>query len=276
VTGASGLDHVGIAGRDLAALAGEFSALGFTLTPTARHSGRRTPDGKVERYGTGNRCAMLRQGYLELISVVDPAAWTLGLDRFLARREGAFILALAMDDPEAELERLRRAGIDLPGVAHLERPVDDADPGGLQARFALLALPEAPEGRLQLIAHRTRESLWQARFLDHANHAVALTEVTIVADSPAESAARLSLLAGRPVTPDPEGGFRIALAQGVVRMRAAEAGEASPGIAGVALRTDDGNAAVTALLAGRGIAHTAEASGVTVAAGGVTLRFTAG
>ncbi len=59
---AIGLDHVGIIGTDLEALAREFSGLGFHLTPRAIHAGGRT----------ANRCMMLRDGgYLELIATVS-------------------------------------------------------------------------------------------------------------------------------------------------------------------------------------------------------------
>ena len=42
MSGADSLDHVGIAGRDLDAMAAAFERLGFQLTPLARHSGKRT------------------------------------------------------------------------------------------------------------------------------------------------------------------------------------------------------------------------------------------
>ena len=122
---ADALDHVGIAATDLGALAADWEKLGFCLTPLARHSGRRTPDGPVVPFGTGNRCVMLREGYLELIAIVDPGAFSNTLDRFLARYAGIHILALSIEDEDANLARLRRAGIEIPGVAYLERPVDD-------------------------------------------------------------------------------------------------------------------------------------------------------
>ena len=138
------LDHAGVAGPDLDRLAASFERLGFTLTPRARHSGRRQPDGPVEPFGTANRCIMLRQGYLELIAIVDPNCYSNGLESFFARHPGLHIIALSIGDETANLRRLRQAGIDIPGVAWLERPVDDADPNGLRARFARLPLPDAP------------------------------------------------------------------------------------------------------------------------------------
>ena len=49
------------------------------------------------------------------------------------------------------------------------------------------------------------------RWMGHRNGAVALESVILASDTPAETAARLSRLAGLPLEPDPAGGFRLAL-----------------------------------------------------------------
>ena len=273
------LDHVGVVGPEIGALHAAYEALGFTLTPLARQSGRLQHDGPVVPWGTANRCAMLRDGYIELLGVVDPAAPLNGLDRFLARGAGVHILAFAIDDEAAALARLRRAGVDIAGVLHLERPVDSAEPDGLQARFARLPLPNAPEGRVQLIRHLTPEAIWQERWMGHRNRAVGLEAVIVAAAAPAESAARFSRLTGRPVLPDPAGGFVLELARGRVRVLDVEAlGAVLPGVvapalpwtAGVVVRTEDGAAAARELAAlepvpGGWMAGPAAAGGVAVA-----------
>lgn len=254
--GARSLDHVGICARDAAPLWATYERLGFQLTPIAQQSGRRAPGDPVELLGTGNRCAMLQQGYIELLAILDSSRFDNGLGRLLDRYAGMHILAFGIADAEAELHRLRRAGIDLPGVAHLERPVDKPD--GPRARFSRLPLPEAPEGRLQLIQHHTPELLWQARWLDHPNHVVALEAVILVVDQPAVTAAALSRLTGQPLEPDPAGGYALQLAEGRVRiLPAAALATVLPGVtaptlpflAGFVLRTDDGNAAARRLWA---------------------------
>ena len=143
---------------------------------------------------------------------------------------------------------MRAAGIPIQGIAYLERPVDDANPAGPQARFARLILPDAPEGRIFLIRHLTPEAIRQERFLSHPNHAIALAEVTIASAAPAETAARFSRLTGLPVTPDPAGGFALALPRGRVRMLPPVALPGTtipslPFIAGIAITTDDNNEA---------------------------------
>jgi hypothetical protein len=191
---------------------------------------------------------MLGQGYIELQAIVDPALPANGLDQFLRRYAGLHNLTLAMDDESANLERLRRAGFDIPGVLHLERLDDDSDPAGPRARFARLPLPDAPEGRIQLVRHLTPDAIWQERFMVHPNRAVALEAAILAVPDPAATAARLARLAGRPVTPDPDGGFVLELARGAVRVLPPQAlpvvlpgvtAPALPFMAGILVRTED-------------------------------------
>ena len=271
------LDHAGLMAPDIEALHAAFVALGFTLTPLARQSGRLQADGPVVQWGTANRCAMLRDGYIELLGIVDPNAPDNRLNSFLARYPGLHILALRIDDEDAALLRLRHAGLDVPGILHLERPVDSADPAGPQARFARLPLPDAPEGRIQLIRHLTPEAIWQERFMAHPNHATALKSLIMAVPNPAETASRISRLAGLPVTPDPAGGFALHLDRGLVRMLDAEGLAATlPGVtpptlpfmAGIVIRTDDGATAA------RGMADLVPVPGGWMAqAGGTAVVF---
>jgi hypothetical protein len=266
------LDHVGVAAHDLGPLAAAYERLGFALSPIAQQSGKRAPDQPVELFGSGNRCAFLRHGYIELIAILDAGRFANGLDRFLVRYAGLHIIALAMEDEAANLDRLRHAGIAIPGVAYLERPVEA---GGPTARFARLPLPDVPEGRLQLIRHLTPELVWDPRWMGHRNGAFALESAILASDTPAETAARLSRLAGLPLEPDPAGGFLLVLpgAAGAAGPEAPEmrttlrilplealplvlpgvTAPASPCIAGMVVRTADANASVTALLTAEGI-----------------------
>ena len=255
-----GLDHAGIVGRDLTALADTFQALGFTLTPLARHAGGRT----------GNRCVMLREGgYLELLSTVDGGT-SATLDRFLARHAGLHILALEIEDIAAVQDRLRLAFGSAPDVSHTDRAVDDAEPAGPRARFALLTPPDPPEGRVHLIRHETREALWQERFLGHANNAVALTEIVLEVPEPAVTAAWYSRVAGGAVTPDAEGGYALQLPRGRVRLLPGTIAR----MTGLTLRTEDGAAAIRQWVREHEIASRENRDAIIVNAAGVALRFT--
>lgn len=263
------LDHVGVAAQELLPLTRTYERLGFTLSPIAQQSGRRKPDMPVELFGTGNRCAFFRHGYLELIAIVDPAKFANQLDRFLARYAGMHILAMAIDDEEATLARLRAAGVPIPGIAWLERPVEA---GGPIAKFARLPFPDPPEGRVQLLRHLTPELVWQDRWMDHANGVMALETAILSSDNPAETAERLSRLTGLPLDVDPAGGFcvrfagavgaagprsekmetrvRILTPEGLAKVLPGVTPPASPFMAGMVLRTADGGAAARRVLAG--------------------------
>lgn len=208
MTTALALDHLGLCARDPAPLWAAWERLGFALSPMAQQSGRRTPDGPVEPFGSVNRCAFLRHGYVELLGILDASLFGNGVDRFVERHAGAHILALAMDDAEGNLARLRRGGLHIPGIAWLQRPVED---GGPTARFARLPFPDAPEGRVQLVQHLTPELVWDARWMGHRNGADALEAAILVSAEPAAATARLARLAGLAAEPDPLAGFRLRL-----------------------------------------------------------------
>jgi hypothetical protein len=273
---AIGLDHVGIVGADLDALARAFSGLGFHLTPYAAHASGRT----------ANRCAMLRDGgYLELMATV-PGQSSATLDRFLARGAGAHVLALEVADEAAARDRLRRAGI----ASEVSTTGRDADQHGAKARFAVVMPSDLPEGRVLLIRHLTRDLLWRPDTVDHPNRAVALTEAVYASDAPAETMTRLCRLAGRPAEPDPLGGYRIPLARGCVRiLPRAAAAALFPGAAGVpplvgltlAAELPNGitggitHAPTGQTTTGQATIGHATASGRAIHVGGVAIRFTA-
>jgi glyoxalase-like protein len=201
---AIGLDHIGIVGADLDVLARDFTQLGFHLTPRATHASGRT----------ANRCVMLRDGgYLELIATV-PGRSSATLDQFLARGPGAHILALAVADETAAVDRLRRAGV----AAKASVTSRDTDRERVTARFALVMPPGPPAGRVLLIRQLTPTALWRPDNTVHPNHATAVTEAVYASHEPAETMTDLSRLAGRPAEPDPLGGYRITLGQGCVRI----------------------------------------------------------
>jgi catechol 2,3-dioxygenase-like lactoylglutathione lyase family enzyme len=282
------LDHVGIAAHDLDALAATYESLGFRLTPLARHAGRLVPDGPIVPFGTGNRCAMLGRpgqpaGYLELIARIDPDAPANSLDRFLQRHEGIHIVAFGIADEQAELARLRREGFDLPGVAYLERPVDQGAPEKGMAKFARLPLPNeaSPEGRMQLIRHLTPDLIWRAEWLAHPNRAERLAGLVICTADVEEAAGRFARLTGSP--PRPAAGltsFRL----GDARMTLVSPGmldtimpgvqpPSLPFIAGVLVLTADRAAAIRGIAGPRGQDTPTGFMVAPASAGGAALIF---
>jgi hypothetical protein len=258
------LDHVGVVAHSLDDAARQYARLGFRLTPFAQHSGAAAPDRPVEKWGTGNRCAMLRQGYLELIAVVDPALFDNRLSEYLARYEGIHIFALGIDDAHGELARLKAAGFGVTGIHPLERTVPTPHGQG-RARFSRIPLPphEAPEGRIQLIKHETPELLWQPQLLAHDNRAVALAEVVLCAADAAATAARFARLMG--VAVEREGDVnRLSLRTGQLLVVGPKTLSAVlPGIgvptlpyfAGFTVRTEDANRAARKLMQDNQVPH---------------------
>ncbi|MVW71173.1 VOC family protein [Bordetella sp. 15P40C-2] len=211
------LDHVGLFADDLSHTARQYEALGFLLTPQSQHSRPPTPDAPISLRGTANRCAMLQQGYIELLGVVDPGLDTLGVPEALARYEGLHILAFGLRDADTEQARLKAAGFE-PGRTILERRVDLPD-GSDVARF-IQVRPDAsqlPEGRVFMLQHETPELVWQPRYLTHPNTAIALAETTVAVSNLDEAAARYERFLGCAAQAGP--GYRLfTLTHGALRL----------------------------------------------------------
>ena len=236
------LDHVGVGVRDLAAAARTYERLGFTLTPYARHAGAVEPGGPTVPRATGNRCAMLNEGYIELIAVVDPSLPSGGMYAHIAGREGGHIAAFGCAETKAADAYLRGAGFTSRGSLYLERMVDTPE-GKVLAKFERVPVAphETPEGVVFYIKHLTRAALWQPQFLSHANGALALSEILFHVADLNEAAARYARFFD--LTPTGSGGTRrlvfpcgalvLSDAAGVPRANAAPA----PSIAGITVKT---------------------------------------
>ena len=284
----SGLDHVGLIARDLAAISKRYERLGFRLTPQSQHAAPHVPGGPPKPIGSANRCAMLRQGYIELLAIVDKNLPDNQLGIFLQRYEGIHIIAFAVDDADANVARLRASGLTQVAISPLQRMA--ATPAGEKlAAFARIPLPpnEAPEGRIQLIQHLTPDVLWQPHLLDHPNRAVALVDTIICVTDPDDSARRFARLTGAAPTPR-AGGWTLPFAASAITLVApahltdilpqADA-PVVPFIAGYVVATDDGNKAAAALLIKNGVTFSRRDAALIVppiAAGGATLVFSTG
>lgn len=259
-----GLDHVGIAVGELGAVSAIYERLGFRLTPEQRQSGPVRPGEQPTSWGTANRCAMLRQGYIELLGIVDPALYDNQLRAFLARGEGAHILALSVENAGDELARL--AGSGFPGLEIRPLIRSAAIPGGeRQVGFLRIPLPVSNlhGGRVQLIEHLSAEVIWQPSLLHHPNHVTGLVEVVLrVEDLDAASDLYRSALAAEPV-PDAGGAAaRLGLATGDLVLATPEGCRRlfpefplppGPDFVAFGVRTDDGGRALRRVLNGAAV-----------------------
>jgi len=208
------LDHLGAIVRDLAAGASRWERLGFTLSPPSRQSGRMPDRSDEGPWATANRCAIFERGYLELIGIVDEAAynpWT----RFLARFEGLHLLALRVENADAAYADLAKR------TSTLNAPVQRArqlDVGGIEGtmRFRnIFSHDEAyPEGRYIVLEHQTPGYLWQPRYLTHPNGALALESALICADDVHAQRARLETILGTRPSEGADGVIRFAPSNG--------------------------------------------------------------
>ncbi len=189
------LDHVAHFVPDLAAAARLAESLGFAVTPESAHRAQGAPA------GTSNRCIMLEEGYIEILA---PTLDTPNAERVrsrMARYEGVHLACFGTPDAEAEHRRLAARGFAPEPLVSLERTLHD----GKTVRFRVVYVPPQamPEGRVQYVEHLTPEVIWTPASLAHSNGVTALNAVYVVADDPAEVAARWADFSG--LIPSPEG-----------------------------------------------------------------------
>lgn len=170
---------------------------GFTLTPFSAQSHRLEPGGPLVPAGSGNRCVMLREGYLEFLTPTADTPIAQQLREAIRRYTGVHLIAFGSAAAEADHARLDKAGFKpLPTVA-LQREIG-TDHGDETARFSVVRVPPGTmaEGRIQYCQQHTPQWLWQERWISHANGARGLAAVVICVEDPQEAAQRYSHFTG--------------------------------------------------------------------------------
>jgi hypothetical protein len=194
-----GIDHLVLCGRDHQAMRESYAALGFTLTPEARHP-----------FGTGNSLIQLEGCFLELLSVFEPGQIPQPADGqfsfaafnrdFLAQREGMSMLVLDSTDARADVAAFRAAGL------QTYQPFDFSRqarlPGGTDASvgfsLAFATDPAMPDMAFFTCQQHAPQHFWKTEYQRHANRALTILEVCLVAERPADHADFLSAFAGFP------------------------------------------------------------------------------
>lgn len=220
------LDHVGHFIPDADGAARALASAGFTPTPVSVQVNPDPAGGSPRPTGTGNVCAMLRGGYLEML--FKTAETPLGAEHDAARRryDGLHLVAFAIADAEASHGRLEAAGFQMQALVRMQRPVETVDGPDIAAFEVVRIAPGTmPEGRVQMLRHLTERAVWQPRWLDHANTAQGLLSLAIVVADPAEAGSRFQRFTGRPALVQP-GGYRIALDRGSLELLSADAWQA--------------------------------------------------
>lgn len=206
------LDHVGIAMRDLNEAESLYQRLGFKLTARSIHAGSLEPGGPVVPWGSGNHCAMLNEGYIELLGLVDPSLPS-SAAAMLERYQGAHIVAFGCADADIAYAELKKREDKTLAPAALERdaPFGPHDEDTRRASFRNIYLEAGtfPAAKLIFIEHQTVDVLWQPHLLVHPNTAQSVAEVAMCIDDVAGTAAHLGRLLG--VTPEEKGPGIVAL-----------------------------------------------------------------
>ncbi len=200
------LDHVGHFVPDPEAASRALARAGFAPTPISIQVNPDPKGGTPQRTGTGNVTAMLPRGYIEVL--FKTADTTLGkeLDSALGRYTGLHLAAFAVADAAKEHQRIASNSFRVRPLVEMQRPVDTESGQGTAAfTVARVEASEMPEGRIQMLTHRTENTVWQPRWLTHPNGALGLTGMTIVVADVGEAAARYARFCGRAAKPSPDG-----------------------------------------------------------------------
>ena len=223
----TGIDHVIVGVHDLEAAAEAWRRLGFVCTPKGRH----------DTWPTANTCVMLAGDYIEILGKAGPGE-AMGLDGFLARREGLMGLAWATDDADAAFAAFQAAGQAGEPPKDLSRSLDLPE-GETRLRFRLThPSPSAPLGLAGFACqHVTPGPMRRPEWLAHANTARRIRAVTVAVDDPAAVADAYRDLLGDAAVHCEAEGATVRLGAAACHFGRAEAG--FTGIIGLAVEVAD-------------------------------------
>ena len=193
------IDHFVVAARDLDGLAAFFRQLGFIVGARNRHP-----------WGTHNHIVQFADCFIELLGAdkdfhvaadADPHAFSFAgfAARYLDRRSaGGAMLALTSGNAAADARLFAAAGLGEFAPFHFERRAKRADGGAAEVAFTLAFARSAdmPDAGFFSCQHHFPENFWNSAFQDHANGAVGLSAIVMIAENPADHGAFLSHLMG--------------------------------------------------------------------------------
>lgn len=212
------LDHVGHFVRDPDAAGRALARVGFSSTPVSVQS---NPDGTPT--GTGNITAMLSRGYIEALFKTADTPLGREFEASLSGHAGVHLAAFSIADAEGRHRRLTAAGFAMRPLVQFQRPVDTPTGPGVAA-FTVVRLERGAmaEGRIQMLAHRTEDTVWQPRWMTHRNGALGLVDLVVACADVSEAAGRFVRFTGRNATPK-KFGQAIKLDRGQVSLFSADA-----------------------------------------------------
>jgi hypothetical protein len=212
------LDHVGHFVPDPKAASMALARAGFAPTP---QSVQVNPDGTPT--GTGNVTAMFSRGYIEVLFKTADTPLGREFEAALSGHAGVHLAAFSIADAASEHARLADAGFPMRPLVQFQRPVE-TEQGPDIAAFTVVRLERGamPEGRIQMLTHRTEDTVWQKRWLTHPNGAIGFTDLVVACADVAEAADRFARFTGREAQ-GASSGRSIQLDRGRVHLMTADA-----------------------------------------------------
>lgn len=203
------IHHAGLITKNLHNVISKYELLGFNFTPLSLVKITIKLGEPPVYIGLGNRTAIFRKNYLEVVGMPDPDIWAgfpvekrgmFNIDERLPLYAGLHIMHFGTDDIEAVREGYLAQGRAAPEIARLQRMVDTAE-GERLMQAKVLAFPKDanPEGLIQVAQHVTPELVLQPRYMSHPNGAIGLSEVIVTSRTPDVVAAKYAGYSGHAV-----------------------------------------------------------------------------
>ena len=212
-----GIDHLVLAGPDLDQMREAWSALGFTLTPKARHP-----------FGTGNSLIQLESCFIELLSVVDrdlvpehtpPDGFSFGAfnrDYLAEFGRGFSMLVLDSGNAGADIEQYRSKGLRTYAPFDFSRLAKLPNGSEVTVGFSLafVSHPDMPFAGFFACQQRAPQFFWKPAYQRHVNRALTILEVALVAQEPEKYADFLAAFAQNAFDRDLSGNVTIRTMRG--------------------------------------------------------------
>ncbi|MFK7945510.1 MAG: VOC family protein [Paracoccaceae bacterium] len=220
MTTGRGIDHIGIATRNLDRLAAQYEALGFTLTPRAYHQDHMGTSNRLLQFGTG---VGLGRNFIELLEVDRPQTMLphspgfMGFGQFshdfLKRREGMSLIIFRTDDTAADLAAWKAKGLDVYDQFNFERQAVLPDGSEATVRFELGFVTHPDIDVLFYVCdNKAEDRFWKPEYQSHANGAEEIEAIVLSDSAPERHAPFLSALFDGEVT-QRDGGISVSFAE---------------------------------------------------------------
>ena len=182
----AGLDHIVHCTADFEALRTRMTQAGFTLTPPAEHP-----------FGTGNSLVQLNGFFLEFLHLPNPhlvpvpGQGEFGFAAFNQEfmkdaTEGCSMLVFEAKDAASEQDRFETAGLDTYKPFSFSRLAKQPDGEEVTVGFSLAFTThkDMPRAAFFYCQQHAPQYFWKPEYQRHANSAIAIDEVALVADEP--------------------------------------------------------------------------------------------